>query len=86
MDIDISMRVMLMKNDIYQKYLLCNIHLIEFCLLFAYRLNSQIQDEALNNGIILEGTLLFAPCIGLEISHENGNINSIFHSDKISTE
>ena len=35
---------------------------------------------------MLEGTLLFAPCIGLEISHENGNINSIFHWDKISTE
>ena len=41
----------------------------ESLIYFSYRLNHHIQDEVCCNGRMLEGTLLFVPCIDLKICH-----------------
>ena len=73
-------------TDTYQ-YLTDNCRYLTDIEMLRLRLNHYIQDKALYNGRILEGTLFLVCSLHWLVNLSKcGNINSIFHSDKISAD
>ena len=59
-----------------------NKYKLESLIYLLHRLNCHIQDETLCNGRMLEDTLLLV--FSSQFFTKYGNMNSIFHSHKIS--